>query len=171
MVFKARLNLRYYIVSVIMLLLVVFVWYGIYFLNSNEILMEDNTPMNAEIKSVLTVLMSVVAVSWTISLLILIRQMFLGCAFSIDEDGIRNTATANLILAFIFVVPVKRIPYNAIQQISEEHGILTIRIDKSRIQTLPILKLFIRKDYHFFLGFTKEKTENIKAALNGFMQL
>lgn len=171
MVFKARLNLRYYIVSVIMLCLVVFVWYGIYFLNSNEILMEDNTPMDAEIKSVLTVLMSVVAVSWTISLLILIRQMFLGCAFSIDEDGIRNTATANLILAFIFVVPVKRIPYNAIQQISEENGILTIRIDKSKIQTLPILKLFIRKDYHFFLGFTKEKTENIKVALNGFMKL
>ena len=44
---KARLNLKFYIIFIVMLCLVVFVWYGIYFLNSNEILMEDNTPMDA----------------------------------------------------------------------------------------------------------------------------
>ena len=90
---KARLNLKFYIISIVMLCLVVFVWYGIYFLNSNEILMEDNTPMDAGTKSLFTVLMSIVAISWTASLLTLIRQMLLGYAFRIDENGIHDTAT------------------------------------------------------------------------------
>ena len=74
---KARLNLKFYIISIVMFCLVVFVCYGIYFLNSNEILMEDNTPMDAGTKSLFTVLMSIVAISWTASLLTLIRQMLL----------------------------------------------------------------------------------------------
>ena len=168
---KARLNLKFYIISIVMLCLVVFVWYGIYFLNSNEILMEDNTPMDAGTKSLFTVLMSMIAISWTASLLTLIRQMLLGFAFRIAENGIHDTATAIMILAFIFVVPIRRIPYNAIQQISEENGILTIRIDKSKIQVVPFLKPFVRKEYHFFSGFTKEKVENIKETLNDFMKL
>jgi len=97
--------------------------------------------------------------------------MLLGYAFRIDENGIHDTATAIMILAFIFVVPIRRIPYNAIQQISEENGILTIRIDKSKIQVVPFLKPFVRKEYHFFSGFTKEKVENIKETLNDFMKL
>ena len=168
---KARLNLKFYIISIVMLCLVVFVWYGIYFLNSNEILMEDNTPMDAGTKSLFTILMSVVAISWIASLLTLIRQIVLGYAFRVDEDGIHSTATAIVILAFIFVVPIKRIPYSAIQQFSEENGILTIRIDKSKIQVVPFLKPFVRKEYHFFSGFTKEKGENIKETLNDFIKL
>ena len=168
---KARLNLKFYIISIVMLCLVVFVWYGIYFLNSNEILMEDNTPMDAGTKSLFTILMSVVAISCIASLLTLIRQIVLGYAFRVDEDGIHSTATAIVILAFIFVVPIKRIPYSAIQQFSEENGILTIRIDKSKIQVVPFLRPFVRKEYHFFSGFTKEKVENIKETLNDFIKL
>ena len=167
---KARLTIKFYIISIVMFCLVAFAWYGIYFLNSNEILMEDNAPMDTGTKSLFTVLMSIVAISWTASLLTLIRQMLLGQAFRIDEDGIHNTVTAIIILAFVFVVPIKRIPYNAIQQLSEENGILTVRMDKAKIQAAPILKLFAQKDYHFFSGFTKEKTENIKATLNDFMK-
>ena len=168
---KAKLNLKFYFVFLLMFCLVAFVWYGIYFLNSNEILINDNTPIDAETKLLFTVILSIIAVSWTISLLTLMRQMILGYAFCIDEGGIHNTATAIMILAFIFVVPIKRIPYNAIQQLSEENGILTIRIDKSKIQVIPFLKPFVRKEYHFFSGFTKEKVENIKETLNDFMKL
>ena len=154
---KARLNLKFYIISIVMLCLVVFVWYGIYFLNSNEILMEDNTPMDAGTKSLFTVLMCIIAISWTASLLTLIRQMLLRYAFRVDEDGIHDTATAIMILAFIFVVPIRRIPYNAIQQISEENGILTIRIDKSKIQVVPFLKPLFEKNIISFQDSRKKK--------------
>ena len=170
MMFKARLNLKFYIVSVLLLCLVLFVWYGIYFLNTNEILMEDNTPMDSGTKGLFTALMSIVAVSWTMSFLALVRQIVSGIAFCMDDDGIHTTATAVMVLAFIFVVPIKTIPYDAIVQIYEDNGILSIKLDKSKISTLPILKLFVGKEYRFFSGFTKENSSEIKQMLTQFIE-
>lgn len=162
---KAKLSIKFYVVACVLLGLVIFCWYGIYFLNANEILLEDGAPMDSQTKLIFSVIMSVIVSSWSLSLLTVIRQMFLGCAFYIDNNGIHTTATAIMVLAFIFVVPVKLIPYEAIEQISEEDGILSIKINKSKIQTVPILKPFVRKEYHFFSGFTKEKIEKIKAII------
>ena len=170
MTFKARLNLKFYIVSVLLLCLVLFAWYGIYFLNTNEILMEDNTPMDSGTKGTFTALMSVVAVSWTMSFFALVRQIVAGIAFCMDNDGIHTTATAVMILAFIFVVPIKTIPYDAIAQVHEDNGILSVKIDKSKISVLPILKLFVRMEYRFFSGFTKENSSEIKQMLTQFIE-
>ena len=170
MTFKAKLNLKFYIVSALLLCLVLFIWYGIYFLNTNEIRMEDNSPMDSETKALFTVLMSLVCFSWTMSLLTLIRQIILGCAFHMDEAGIHTTATAVMVFAFIFVIPIKTIPYDAIVQVSEDNGILSIKLDKSKIAVLPILRLFARKEYHFFSGFTKETQSEIKHVLEQFIK-
>lgn len=165
---KAKLNSKYYIISFLLLGLVVFAWYGLYFLNANDILMED-TPMDAETKMLFTVLLGLVGASWTLSLVTLIRQMLVGAAFRVDRDGIHTTATLFMLFAFIFVVPVKTIPYDAIRKVSEENGILSVSLDKSKIKVSPILRPLVRKEYHFFLGFTKEKPEDIKRALDRFM--
>ena len=170
MTFKARLNLKFYIVSVLLLCLVLFICYGIYFLNTNEILMEDNSAMDSGTKALFTVFMSLVGFSWTMSLFTLVRQIIAGIAFYMDNDGIHTTATAVMVLAFIFVVPVKTIPYDAIVQVSEDNGILSIKLDKSKIAVLPILRLFVRKEYHFFSGFTKENLSEVKQILNQFVE-
>lgn len=170
MAFRAKLNLKFYIVSVLLLCLVLFVWYGIYFLNTNEILMEDNSAMASGTKALFTALMSIVAVSWTMSLFALLRQIIVGIAFCMDNDGIHTTATAVMVLAFIFVVPIKIIPYDAIVQVYEDNGILSIKLDKSKIAVLPILRPFVRKEYHFFSGFTKEKAIEIERVLNQFIE-
>ena len=169
MTFKAKLNIKFYVVSVLLLCLVLFVWYGIYFLNANEILM-DNNPMDSETKSIFTALISIVAVSWTMSLFSLIHQIISGIAFCMDDDGIHTTATAVMVLAFIFVVPIKTIPYDAIVQIYEDNCILSIKLDKSKISTLPILKLFVKNEYRFFSGFTKENSSEIKQMLDQFIE-
>ena len=170
MTFKAKLNMKFYIISVLLLCLVLFVWYGIYFLNANEILMENTTPMDSGTKGLLTVLMSIVAVSWTMSFFTLVRQIIAGIAFYMDNDGIHTTATAVMFLAFIFIMPIKGIPYDAIVQVYEDNGILSIKLDKSKISALPILKLFVRKEYHFFSGFTKENSSEIKQMLNQLIE-
>lgn len=170
MTFKAGLNLKFYIVSSLLLCFVLLVWYGVYFLNTNEILMEDNIPMDLGTKIFFTVFMSLVGASWTISLFALIRQMIFGTAFCIDNNGIHTTATVSVLLAFIFVIPIKTIPYNAIVEISEEKGSLSIKIDKSKIEVLPILRPFVRKEYHFFLGFTKENQSDIKQMFYRFVE-
>ena len=79
----------------------------------------------------------------------------------LDEEGIHSTATGTIIFALIFIIPVRTIPYSAIENISEESGVLTLHIDKAKIDMIPILRIFAEKRYHLFSGFTAEKQENI----------
>ena len=168
---KAKFSIKFYIVAILLLAMVIFGWYGIYFLNANEILTEDNTAMDSDYKLIFTVLFSLIVSTWSLSLVTVIRQMILGCAFRMDENGIHDTATGIVIFSLIIIVPVKSIPYEAIQQLTtEEDGGLTIRLDKSKLQISPLFKLFARKEYHFFSALTKEKSENIKKTLNRFMK-
>lgn len=170
MSFKAKLNTKFYIVSLILFAFVVFIWWGIYFLNTNVILMEDNTPMTTDIKLFFTIALSVVGLSWTLSLITVIRQIVFGAAFSIDENGIHNTATALNIFAFIFVVPIKNIPFNAINKITNENGVLTIYFDKDQINCFPLLRLFARKRFTFFCGFTTDNQKIIEAEIKKFIK-
>ena len=168
MTFKAKLNLKFYIVAVLLLGIVVFGWYGLFFLNSNEILMEDNLPMSNQTKAFFTIAIGIIVLSWTFSLFTVIRQILIGYAFSIDKDGIRYTATAVNILAFIFVVPIRKIPYSAIEKISQDDGVLTLHIDKTKIDMVPLFRIFARRKYHMFCGFTVEKQADIKAELEKY---
>ncbi len=170
MKFKAKLNLKFYIVFVLLLGIVALGWYGVYFLNANEILMESNTSMDSQTKILFTIAIGAVVLSWTFSFFTLIRQVLFGYAFVIDEDGIHTTATAIKVLAFVFVVPIRTIPFYAIEKVSEDDGVLTLYIDKDKIDMIPILRVFARKRYHLFSGFTVEKQENIKAELNKFIK-
>lgn len=170
MEFKAKLNLKFYIVSVLLLGMVALGWYFTYFLNANEILMEDNTPMDSQTKTLFTIAVCAVVLSWTFSLFTLIRQMLFGYAFTIDVNGIHSTATAINIFAFIFVVPIRTIPFSAIEKVSEDDGILTLHIDKTRVDMIPVLRVFARKKYHLFSGFTVKKQDVVKAQLEEFLK-
>lgn len=168
--FKAKLSLKFYIVSFLLLGIVAFGWYGIYFLNTNEILMEDNTPMDVQTKIMFTIVISAAVLSWTFSLFTLIRQAIFGYAFMIDENGIHTTATAINVLAFIFVIPIRTIPFSAIEKVSEDNGVLTLYIDKTKIDIIPILRTLARKKYHLFSGFTVEKQDIIKAEIEKYIK-
>jgi len=168
--FKAKMNLKFYILTVLLLGIVILGWYGVCMIQKNEVLMEDGTPMSSEMRSLFSVLIGVVVSSWTLSLLTLFRQILIGSAFSLDENGIHSTVTAVNVLAFIFVIPIRTIPYSAIREIKEEEGVTVLHLDKSLIEVSPFLKLFARKRYHLFAGFTKEKREAVKAQLDRYYQ-
>lgn len=171
MKFRAKLNIKFYIISILFLGIVMFGWYGVFFLNKNQILMEDNLPMDNQTKMFLSVAMSLIVLSWTFSCLALVRQILRGCAFSMDDEGVNSTVTAIVVLAFIFVVPIRKIPYSAIERISKEDGMLTLHINKSEVEMISILRIFARKKYHFFYGFTKEKQEEIEAELKKHIKM
>lgn len=122
--FTAKLNARYYICTLLLAGMSVFGWYAIYFLNANTILMEDGAPMSADVKMIFTVCLSVAVASWTLSFLVLLRQMIAGHAFVLDQNGIHSTVTAVFVLAFICIVPVKEIPYSAIESKEETDGLI-----------------------------------------------
>lgn len=165
MEFKAKLNIKFYIVSILLLGIVVLGWYGLYFLIANEILMEDNMPMDNQTKLLLIVITAAAVLSWTFSFFVLIKQALFGYGFMIDKRGIHTTATAVNVLAFIIVVPIRTIPFYAIKKVSEEDGVLTLQIDKEKIDVNPFFRSFVSKKYRLFSGFTVEKQDVIKAEL------
>lgn len=170
MEFKAKLNLKFYIILILLIGIVIFGCYGLYFLNANEILMEDNTPMDSQTKMIFTFLIGLVILSWTFSLFALIRQVILGYAFTLDEGGIHNTATAINVLAFIFVVPIRRIPFSAVTKVSKEDDVLTLHINKNEVEVNPIFRIFARKKYHLFSGFTEEKQKVIEDEIKKYIK-
>lgn len=161
MQFKAKLNLKFYIVTFLLLCIVVLGWYMIYFINSNRISIDENDLIQGQTKIFLTLVLSIIVLSWTVSLITLIRQIVFGYGFLIDKDGIHTTATAILILAFIFVIPIKNIPYNAIRKIECSDGITTVYINKSKVEMLPFFRIFARKKYHLFSGYSVENKKEI----------
>lgn len=171
MEFKGRLNLKFYIVSVMLLIITIIGWYGVFFLNTNEILMEDNLPMDSQTKMVFSIAESLIVISWTLSLFTILRQIVKGKAFSIDKEGVHSTSSAVIILAFIFVVPIKKIPYSAIEKITKEEGILTLYLDKSKVEINPLLRVFTRNKYRLFYGFTKETQEIVEKELKKYMDI
>ncbi len=171
MKFKAGLSVKFYLVTVLLSGLVVFGWYGVWFLNANTILMEDDTPMTADTKLIFTILLCVIIASWSVSLLTLIRQIIMGCAFKIDEIGIHSTVTAMLIFSLIFVIPVRTIPFEAVTKVEREEGHIVLHIDKSKVESYPLLSFFIRKEYRLFSGFTTAKNEEIESCLRNFIEI
>lgn len=170
MVFKAELNKKFYIVSVVLFGVAAFAWYAIYFLNTQEILMEDGTPMGADSRGLFSLLLAIVGTSWTLSLVTVIRQAFRGYAFYMDEMGIHATATGLILFTLILIVPVRCIPYRAIKSVRWEEGILCLSFDKKEIDISPILRPFARREFRFFVGYTKEDQKTIEAALASFRE-
>ena len=168
--FKAKLNIKFYVVFVLLLGIVILGLYGLYFLNTNTILVENGLPMDNQTKLLLSALIGVAVLSWTVSLFTLVRQILLAQAFSIDKDGIHSTATAKILFALILVIPVRTIPYSAIKKVSKENGVLTLLLDKSQLDINPILRFFVSKRYCFFSGFTSVKQENIASELEKYMK-
>lgn len=168
MTFEAKLNGKFHFAFIMLTAFVFIGWYGVYVLNTNTILMEDGTPMSTEIRLIFSILISLIAATWTFSLVVLGRQLISGAAFRIDEEGIHTTATAMVVLAFLVVVPIKDIPYDAIQKIEEKDGMLILSLDRKQIKTYPALRFLVRKQYHFFAGFTKVRVEELKQELRWY---
>jgi len=84
--------------------------------------------------------------------------------------GIHNTASGLILFAFIFVIPIKLIPYSAITDMYVKDSTLTVTIDKSKIKAIPPLKLFVRREYHFFSGFTKLEANELRAMIENYMK-
>ena len=167
---KAKLSFSFYFVALLLIGITVFAWYGALFMNTEVITDENGQPLDDATSTAFTAIICAVAFTWTVSSLTVIRQMLFGYAFLIDENGIRNTASGLILFAFIFIIPIKLIPYSAITDMYIKDNALTVTIDKSKIKAIPPLKIFIRKEYHFFNGFTKLEANELRAMIENYMK-
>lgn len=162
---KAHLNGKFYFTVLLLCGMIAFVGWGIYFVNHETILMEDGAPMDVGTKRMMSVLFGLILLSWCLSLLVLLRQMLLGQAFVLDAQGVHGTASALLLFTVLLVVPVRHIPFAAVTRITRQNAMLTLHLDKSKLDVFPLFRPFVRKEYHLFMGFTKESPREIREAL------
>ena len=154
---QAKWGWRIYAAAVLLLGAVCIAVDAIWFLQSHSVEM-DGAPMSPAVKGLFTLLSGAVTVSWVISLVAVVGRLIGGTAWRMDETGIHSTLNGTILFAFIFVIPVKHIPWAAVSSLAVEDGVLTARIDKKAVSVFPIFRPFLRKSYHFCQGFT-EKTD------------
>ena len=79
-----------------------------------------------------------------------------GKAFTITEQGVENTLTCVILFALIFVLPVKRIPWEAITYADDEDTY--IRAKRKGVEAGFLAKTIVAvKGYSFCAGFIKPK--------------
>lgn len=167
MTFQATCNRKLWVVFFLLTGATALGWYGVWFLNTHPIRMEDDALMDPGTKLLFSLVMGVVVLSWTVSWGVLLRQLLGGTAFTLEADGIHGTVIAQMRFALILVMPVRRIPYGAIRRVEVEEGMTVLHLDTALVEA-PLGRRLLAREYHLLHGFTKETPEEIRAALARF---
>ncbi len=120
----------------------------------------DSNTAAAEDEGPLAWIFIVVGTVWVISAMTMILQIFFykKSGLKLSKEGISDTLVFMNILAFYFVMPVKFIPWDAINSISEEKGVLVAVVDTSKVDASGMAKLLLKLcGYQFCAMFVKPR--------------
>lgn len=165
MIYEPKLKPVFYILCILLCALVVFGWYAIYFLNTNVIMMED-VPMSSDMRTIMTVLLSVIVGTWTFSLVTAVTQAVRGYAYSLDETGICNTLMGIMIFSLIIVIPIKCIPYTAIAEFTTKDGEPVAKVRRKEVVVPFILRPFVRGEYFFLYRLSRTDFDELKGHIS-----
>lgn len=184
MQYKAKLNFKFYLVTLLLSAAVALIVWFVYGLLTERIALGGGEYFQAREQAIIAMLVCLIGSSWVFSLITLLRQILRGYAFIADENGIHNTLTLKIVFSVILVVPVKNIPYSAVRYRTELYSedeinqiadkfrkkrvtITTLALDKSKIDVAKPLRPFAGGMYTLCSGFTAEKSaavlEKLKA--------
>ncbi len=158
---RPKLCFLYYFMTFALALFTASTAFGAHMIsNANENLMDDNIPMTPGTKLLFTFALCIIFLSAASSLVVLIRQIILGYAYKIDSEGIHNKLNATILFALVIIIAVKFIPKAAIKSIEKSDSAITIKIDKTKVNTFPLLKPIIRSEITLSKKFLKtDETE------------
>ncbi len=97
------------------------------------------------------------------SVFVLLRQItkFNNTAFTVDREGIHDTFISVTIFAFIIILPVKLIPWNAVKELKNDDGDLTLEINRKEVVASPVAKIILGIfGYNFCRSSVKDLDEN-----------
>jgi len=149
-----KLNIRYLICFLSLFFILLLTGRVFYMMLQGQVSVEDEE-VNVKL---LPILLGLPVSSYLFSFVVMLRQYIVhkGNALTLTERGIENTLTFTVILAFVFVLPVKCIPWSAIKSLDDSEGFFHIRIKTGMAQTSKLAKgiLWIR-GYRFCYKFMK----------------
>lgn len=125
----------------------------------NGEVMDDSGDMSAAASVSLSILIGIAFSTYVETAVMMLWQVlrFDGCLLEINQNGIENTLVFVNILAIVLVVPVKRIPWEAVTYTDfDDDPYIRVNTKKVRAGRLAKLLLMIM-GYQFCLSFVKPK--------------
>lgn len=152
-----KLNTKYLICMIALLLILILVGRVTWSWLNGGITMEDGTNPGIGLDVAMSIAL-VISLSWLWSAIVMLRQLVThrGSAYTVTEECIENTLTFVILFAFIFVLPVKKIPWDVITYADDED--CYIRARRKDIEAGFLAKTIVAvKGYSFCNGFIKPK--------------
>ena len=144
----------------------------IWMLLNGEVLNGDEE-MSREMAIFLSVMMGLAFSTYIETAVALIWQLvrFRGCCLQITASGVENTLVYVNILAFVLVLPVKRIPWEAVKYADLDDQTPYIRVDPKQVEAGTLAKLLLKiLGFQFALSFVKPQvtSEDVKPFVHRF---
>ncbi len=142
-----------------------------YMLLTNQVALEDE-PMGYGFSVALGLIIGVFLCSYLVSSIVMWKQVFVHkTGLTLSEDGICRTLVFVNVLAAVIVVPVRRIPWEAVHYYDRKE-LPYIRVDVKQVEAGWMAKLLLLVlGYHFLVPFLKPKVtvEDIDAYAHRFV--
>ncbi len=131
---------------------------AVYMLLGGQVTDESGKTLNGALAIIPSILIIIVCSTYLLTVLSLLKNVlkYKGKAFTIDEKGIHNTLTFINFFAFIFVLPIKFIPWSAVSYVDMSGGPMYIRVKVKECKMSLLAKLVVSiKGYAFCYSFKK----------------
>jgi len=141
---KHKLGWRFWFFYIFLLGILLLGIRAISMLVAGQVTLEDE-PMSPVFAWVMSMMLSIPLSSYLYSVITMTKQLIghQKTALTITEEGIENTLTFVYLLAFVFVVPVKCIPWCSVTYWDDEDKHPYIRVKVGQIHASPLAKLIL----------------------------
>lgn len=157
-----KLNGRYLVCCLFLLSVLILAGRVIYMLVQGQV-SDHGKEMSSFITVIIIAVIALPVSTYVYSFIIMLKQYIKhkGNAYTLTQNGIENTLTFINLFAFIFVLPVKKIPWEAIKVIDNSEGFYQIRVSIKMIEASLLAKgiMFIR-GYNFCYKFSSPYITN-----------
>ncbi len=152
-------GLWYYIAMIGLAAVVALGMEVVYMLANGKVLYEGEPMPQTEAK-ILAIVMAVILVTYAISALSMLVHLiaYKGVAMEVTDEGVENTLTAIVFLAFVVVLPVQKIPWGAMKRTKnadKDMGV-HVKVDKELVQAAPAAKMILQiRGFNFCKSFCR----------------
>lgn len=152
-----KLNWRYWFFLIFFISVLLIGGKAIFMLFCGQVTMEDGTT-DLFFNRVMAVALLVVLSTYLVTVINLLKFLILhnGCGLSLTHQGIENTAVFINVMAFVLVLSVKLIPWEAVTYVDDEDAY--IRVNTKFIQAGFLAKIILKIfGFNFCYSFVKPK--------------
>lgn len=149
-------NKLFYVALILLILLIGLIAFTFFKLITGNII-DGDTGKVLKLKDELSFVIpiGIISITWLISLIIMLRQKFkFNYAFTISDEGIHNCLLGGIFFAFIFIIPIKFIPW---KNINNKGNRLVINIKE--LENMSLFSRLIIRLYEINLLFLYTKVD------------